>query len=279
MSTTRITAAFETAAAAGRAAFIAYLTAGDPDFDCTRAAAKVLLQHADLLEVGLPFSDPLGDGPTIQRASERALAAGATTADTLALVRDLRAGSDKPIVVMTYYNPIYAYRGPEGEGEEAFVAAAVAAGADGLILPDLPPDEGASLIAAARQHNLGTIFLVAPTSTDRRLEIVGEACRGFVYAVSVTGVTGSRDGIPSEVAALVQRAQVASGQPVAVGFGVGSAATAAAVAAFADGVVVGSALVERIGAMRDPHDTAELNAFAASLAAAMPRALSPDAPG
>jgi len=279
VSTGRISAAFDDAKAQGRAAFVAYLTAGDPDRERSLAAGRVLLQHVDLLEVGLPFSDPLGDGPTIQRASERALAAGASSASTLALVRDLRAASDKPIVVMTYYNPIYAYRGPEGEGEEAFVRAAVAAGADGLILPDLPPDEGEGLIAAAREHDLATIFLVAPTSTDRRLEIVGAACRGFVYAVSITGVTGAREGIPAEVEALVRRAQAASGQPVAVGFGVASPESAAALAAFADGVVVGSALVERIGAMRDAQDTESLHAFAARLAAAMPRGVTVVAPG
>jgi tryptophan synthase alpha chain len=275
MSSDRIQQAFAAAAERGRAAFVAYLTAGDPDNARSLAAGRALLEHVDLLEVGLPFSDPLGDGPTIQRASERALAAGASTASTLALVRDLRAESDKPIVIMTYYNPIYAYRGPEGEGEAAFVAAAVAAGADGLILPDLPPDEGAELIAAARAHDLGTTFLVAPTSTDQRLRIVGEACRGFVYAVSVTGVTGARAGVPAEVHTLVKRAQQASHLPVAVGFGVASAASARAVAAFADGVVVGSALVERIGKMENPDDVAGLSAFAAELAAAMPREVSP----
>jgi tryptophan synthase alpha chain len=135
------------------------------------------------------------------------------------------------------------------------------------------------LIAAAREHDLATIFLVAPTSTDRRLQIVGEACRGFVYAVSITGVTGAREGIPAEVEALVRRAQAASGQPVAVGFGVASPESAAAIAAFADGVVVGSALVERIGAMRDAQDTDALHTFAARLVAAMPRTVSADAPG
>ncbi|MDF1524384.1 MAG: tryptophan synthase subunit alpha, partial [Trueperaceae bacterium] len=168
----RVVDAFARAHAAGRAAFVPFMTAGFPDTARALAAGRVLLRHADLLEVGLPYSDPLGDGPTIQRASETALAGGATTRRTFELVRDLRAASDVPIAVMTYYNPIYAYRGPDGEGEAAFVRAAVEAGVDALILPDLPPDEGAELIAAARAAGVATVFLVAPTSTDARLATV-----------------------------------------------------------------------------------------------------------
>lgn len=264
-------AAFASAEAAGRAAFVPYLTAGYPDAERALAAAAALARHADLLEIGLPFSDPLGDGPTIQRASEAALAAGATTHHTFDLVRRVRDVSAVPIALMTYYNPIYAYRGPGGGGEVAFVADAQAAGVDALILPDLPPDEGADLIAAARAADVATVFLVAPTSTDARLQLVTAACSGFVYAVSVTGVTGARDGVPDEVAGLVERTRRFGGLPVAVGFGVASRATAARVAAVADGVVVGSALVDRVGRMRDPSDVAELDAFAADLAAAMQR--------
>jgi tryptophan synthase alpha chain len=267
----RVAAAFARADAAGRAAFVPFMTAGFPDAARALAAGRVLLRHADLLEVGLPYSDPLGDGPTIQRASERALAGGATTRGTFDLVRDLRAESDVPIAVMTYYNPIYAYRGPDGAGEAAFVAAAAAAGVDALILPDLPPDEGAELIAAARAAGVATVFLVAPTSTDARLATVTAACPGFVYAVSVTGVTGARSGVPTDLADLVARTRAAGGRPVAVGFGVADAATAAGVAAVADGVVVGSALVDRVARMRDAEDAAELDAFAAALAAATVR--------
>ena len=267
----RVRGAFEAAAAAGRAAFVPFITAGYPDAERSLAAGRTLLRHADLLEVGLPYSDPLGDGPTIQRASEVALAAGATTRGTFDLVRALRAGSDAPIAVMTYFNPVFAYQGPEGEGPEAFVRAAVDAGVDALILPDLPPDEGADLIAAARAADLATVFLVAPTSTDARLATVAHACRGFVYAVSVTGVTGARTGVPVDLADLVERTRSAGGLPVAVGFGVADAATAAGVAAVADGVVVGSALVDRVGRMRDADDVAELDAFAAALAAATVR--------
>ena len=256
---------------AGRAAFVPFLTAGFPDAERALAAGRVLLRHADLLEVGLPYSDPLGDGPTIQRASEVALAAGATTRRTFDLVRALRADSEAPIAVMTYYNPVYAYRGPEGEGEAAFVRAAAEAGVDALILPDLPPDEGADLIAAARAADVATVFLVAPTSTDARLSTVTGACRGFVYAVSVTGVTGARTVVPADLADLVGRTRAAGGLPVAVGFGVADPATAAHVAAVADGVVVGSALVDRVARMRDAADVDELESFAAALAAATVR--------
>lgn len=271
MSRGRIADAFARADRADRAAFVAYLTAGYPDEDRALAAARVLARHADVLEIGLPFSDPLGDGPTIQRASEAALAGGTTTKGTLDLVRRLRAESEVALAVMTYYNPVFAYRGPAGRGERAFVQDARAAGVDALILPDLPPDEGPELIAAAREVELDTVFLVAPTSTDARLALVTGACRGFVYAVSVTGVTGARAGMPPEVPALVDRARRAGGLPVAVGFGVADPATAAGVAAFADGVVVGSALVDLVGRMRDAGDTADLDAAATGLAAAMAR--------
>ncbi|MBW6455593.1 MAG: tryptophan synthase subunit alpha [Trueperaceae bacterium] len=269
MSSDRVRAAFARAAGEGRAAFVAFLTAGFPDAERALAAGRALARHADLIEVGLPFSDPLGDGPTIQRASEAALAAGASSRTTLELVRRLRGESDVPVAVMTYYNPVFAYHGPAGSGEGAFVLDAAAAGVDALILPDLPPDEGASLIEAARAADVATVFLVAPTSTDARIRRVTSACTGFVYAVSVTGVTGARDGVPDEVADLVRRAREAAGLPVAVGFGVASPATAARVGRVADGVVVGSALVERVGRMRGPEDVAELEAFAGELAAAI----------
>jgi tryptophan synthase alpha chain len=267
----RVAAAFARAAAAGRAAFVPYLTGLFPDAERSLAAARVLARHGDVLEIGLAYSDPLGDGPTIQRSSEAALAAGATTAGTFDLVRRLRAESEVPIALMTYYNPVYGYH---GGGEEGFVAAAKAAGVDALILPDLPPDEGEELIAAARRHDLDTVFLVAPTSTDARLARVTRDCRGFVYAVSVTGVTGARRSVPEEVGALVDRTRAAGGLPVAVGFGVGDAESAARIAALADGVVVGSALVDRVARIASGDDAAGLAAldgFAAALAAACVR--------
>ncbi|ADI15440.1 tryptophan synthase subunit alpha [Truepera radiovictrix] len=238
----RIERAFERARAEGRAAFIPFLTAGFPDERRFLAEARALLEVADVLEVGLPYSDPLGDGPTIQRASERALAQGMTTRKTFELVAELRAQSDKAIVLMTYYNPIYCYS-HGARGEAGFVADLKAAGADGVILPDLPPDEADTLLPAARAAALDTIFLVAPTSTDARLKLVTAACRGFVYAVSVTGVTGARAALPEDVPNLVRRTKAVSDLPVAVGFGVAHAQSARAVAAVADGVVVGSALI------------------------------------
>lgn len=239
----RIQSAFERARGEDRAAFVAFLTAGFPDPDHFLGYARALLEHADVLEIGLPYSDPLGDGPTIQRASEAALAHGVDTAGTLAMVRALRRESDKALALMTYYNPVFCY--PRG-GEQGFVRDLAEAGADGIILPDLPPDEAGDLLPAARAVELDTVFLVAPTSTDERIATVVNACRGFVYAVSVTGVTGTRDTLPDDVPSLVQRARAAGDLPVAVGFGVGSRASAARVAAVADGVVVGSALVRAI---------------------------------
>lgn len=250
-TSSRVEAAFDAARAEGRAAFVAFLTAGFPDRDAFLSAADAVLRHADMLEVGLPFSDPLGDGPTVQRASERALARGGGAAETLELVKALRSSTDKPLVVMTYYNPIYCYPG----GEKAFVADLAAAGGDGMILPDLPPDEGSSLIQAAQAARVDTVFLVAPTSTDARLRLVAEASTGFVYAVSVTGVTGEREALPAEVGDLVRRTHSAGARNVAVGFGVASAETAGYVAEVADGVVVGSALIR---ALEDGSDVGEL---------------------
>ena len=238
----RIAKAFATASGEERAAFVPFLTAGFPDSDGFLRHAAELLELADLLEVGLPFSDPLGDGPTIQQASEVALSQGVSTAATFDLVGELRATTDKPLVIMTYYNPIYCYP----TGECGFVADVRKAGADGLILPDLPPDEAESLCATAQEVGLDTVFLVAPTSTEARLAKVTAACRGFVYAVSVTGVTGERSELPPEVPDLVRRTRRVTDLPVAVGFGVSNAETAQPVAAVADGVVVGSALIRAI---------------------------------
>jgi tryptophan synthase alpha chain len=243
----RIERAFRAAKDEGRAAFVPYLTAGFPDESAFLDHARALLEVADVLEVGLPYSDPLGDGPTIQRASEQVLARGMTTQKTFELIAQLRAQSDKAIVLMTYYNPIYCYK----EGEAGFLRDLQAAGADGVILPDLPPEEADTLLPAARELDLDTVFLVAPTSTEARLREVTAACRGFVYAVSVTGVTGARTALAHDVPELVGRVKAISELPVAVGFGVSSAETARPVAAVADGVVVGSALIAAIAEGRD----------------------------
>ena len=249
----RIDAAFKRAKDEGRAAFVPFLTAGYPDEATFLETAKALLEVADVLEVGLPYSDPLGDGPTIQRSSEQVLGQGMTTQKTLDLISELRRTSDKAIVMMTYYNPIYCYK----RGEAGFAQDLKAAGADGVILPDLPPDEGDTLIRAARDSGLDTVFLVAPTSTEARLELVTQACRGFIYAVSVTGVTGARDALPADVPDLVSRVKAVSDLPVAVGFGVANAQTAKPVAAVADGVVVGSALIASLAQGQDVRPLAE----------------------
>lgn len=243
----RIEAAFARAKDENRAAFVPYMTAGFPNEETFLEVAGGLLELGDVLEVGLPYSDPLGDGPTVQRASEQVLAQGMTTQKTFDLIRKLREGSNKAIVLMTYYNPIFCYR----TGEAGFLQDLKTAGADGVILPDLPPDEANTLIPAAREVDLDTVFLVAPTSTEARIKLVTEACRGFVYAVSVTGVTGARTALSQDVPELVRRVKAVSDLPVAVGFGVASAETARPVAEVADGVVVGSALVSAVTEGKD----------------------------
>ncbi|WP_295818682.1 tryptophan synthase subunit alpha [uncultured Deinococcus sp.] len=237
----RIHAAFERARAQGRAAFIPFMTGGYPSADAFPAVADALLAHADLMEVGIPYSDPLGDGPTIQRASEQALDGGTSTRRTLELIAALRTRHDTPIVVMTYVNPIYAV------GPREFMRLAAEAGVDGLILPDLPPDQDLEIADLAAEYGLAVTFLIAPTSTPARVELVARACTGFLYAVSVTGVTGAREGSAlGEVPAMLALARQFATVPVAVGFGVKDAATAAEVARVADGVVVGSAFITAI---------------------------------
>lgn len=243
---TRIRNAFEKAKAEGRAAFIPFMTAGYPSAAGFPALADELLAHADLLEVGLPYSDPLGDGPTIQQASEQALADGTSTRGTIELIRDLRTRHDTPIVIMTYVNPIYAV------GPREFMRLSQEAGVDGLILPDLPPDQDLEIADLAAEHGLAVTFLIAPTSTPERIRLVAEACTGFVYAVSVTGVTGAREGTAlGEVPAMLALARQHTDVPIAVGFGVKDAQTAHEVAALADGVVVGSAFINAVREGRD----------------------------
>ena len=238
----RIAKAFENAKQENRAAFIGYLTAGYPTEAEFLIQAEKLLQYADLLEVGIPYSDPLGDGPTVQQSGGLVLSRGMTTAKTFELIKRLREKTEKAIAVMTYYNPIYCYQG----GERQFVADLKEAGADGMILPDLPADEAGSLLPIARELDIDTIFLIAPTSTVERLQIVSEASRGFIYAVSVTGVTGARESLPDEVGNLVKEVKKYSDLPIAVGFGISNKETANPIAKIADGVVVGSALIKAV---------------------------------
>ena len=224
----------------GDAALIGYLTAGYPDLDTTVAAGRALIEAgADIIELGLPYSDPGMDGPVIQRTGAEALAAGTRTAHVFRAVERL-AQTGAPVVVMTYYNPIFRY------GERRFARDLAAAGGAGTITPDLIPDEAESFIAAANEHDLDRIFLVAPSSTDDRLALTAGACRGFVYAASTMGVTGERRDVGAGARSLVERTRAAGGARVCVGLGVSSGEQAREIGAFADGVIVGSALLRAL---------------------------------
>jgi tryptophan synthase alpha chain len=221
-----------------RAALIGYLPAGFPDVDGGIAAIRTMIDAGvDAVEIGFPYSDPVMDGPVIQRAAERALAGGVRARDVMRTVEAV-AGAGAPVLVMTYWNPVERY------GVDAFARDLAAAGGVGLITPDLIPDEADDWLAAADAYGLDRVFLVAPSSTDDRLAMTVSKCRGFVYATSVMGVTGARDATSQAAPALVSRVRAVSAKlPVAVGLGVRDGAQAAEVASFADGVIVGSALV------------------------------------
>ncbi len=223
-------------------ALIPYIMAGDPDLGTTRALIfEMEKAGCDIIELGAPFSDPLADGPTIQKAAIRSLRNNTRIADVLGLVAEVRKESKIPLILMTYYNLIFKY------GEERFVGDAVAAGLDGLILPDLPPEEAATLMAAAKKEGLDTIFLLAPTSTEERIKLVSRVSQGFIYYVSLTGVTGAKLSAQHAIRDAVDRIKAVSDKPVAVGFGISSPGQAAEVAhGGADGVIVGSALVKII---------------------------------
>jgi tryptophan synthase alpha chain len=241
----RIDHVFQQARRTGRKALIPYVMAGDPDMDLTRRLVPELAAAgADIVELGIPFSDPIADGPTILRAGMRALVHDTSLAEVLRAVADIRKGGEKecdvPIVLMSYYNPILQY------GEAAFAADAVAAGVDGVIVPDLPPEEGQGLIKAARAAGLDTIFLLAPTSDPGRIRKVARVCRGFIYYVSLTGITGARLADPADVAGPIAAIREATDKPVAVGFGIATPEQARDVGRVADGVIVGSALVRVI---------------------------------
>ncbi len=235
----RIALAFARTRAENRATLIPYLTLGHPTPETSlELAAAAIAGGADLLELGVPFSDPLADGPVIQRATQSALKQGATVVRCLELAQTVRRREPEvPIIFMGYTNPIFTY------GEDAFCRACAIAGVDGLIVPDLPPDEGAELEAACQAHDLALIYLLAPTSTPERVQLVTEHSQGFVYLVSVTGITGARDRLPPDLAAFVERVRTVTNKPLAVGFGISTPEQAGQVAALADGVIVGSALV------------------------------------
>ncbi len=239
----RIEDAFSDLKKQKRTALMPYLPLGYPSIEVSRdlihAAADA---GADVIELGVPFSDPLADGPVIQHATQIALKNGMTLVKCLDMARAARdAGVMIPLVLMGYYNPILQF------GIEKFARAARDAGVDGLIVPDLPPEESIDISAASQANDLDLIFLAAPTSTPARLKLIGDATRGFVYLVSVTGVTGARDQIASDLGEFVARVRTITQKPVCVGFGIANAETARSVARIADGVIVGSALVAKIG--------------------------------
>lgn len=240
----RIAGAFARARAEGRAALLPYLMLGYPNPKTSLAAARMALEAgADGLELGIPFSDPLADGPTIQEAGDVALRQGMTLRQGLALTARLReVDRIAPFFLMSYLNPLLAY------GLEALCRDAAAAGADGLIVPDLPPEEEAPLAAACAPHGLPLIHLLAPTSSPQRIATVARQSRGMLYLVSVTGVTGARETLPADLPAFVGRVRAVTDLPLAVGFGVSSPEQARAVGQVADGVIVGSALLQRLAA-------------------------------
>ncbi|MBM3726422.1 MAG: tryptophan synthase subunit alpha [Acidobacteria bacterium] len=260
----RITQLFDRLRPEGRKALIAYITAGDPAPERTPALVAALERGgADLIELGVPFSDPVADGPVIQRASSRAIAAGGSFARTLEIAREIRERSGIPILLFTYLNPMLRY------GVERAARDARAAGVDGILLTDLSVEEAGASLQAFREAALDTVFLAAPTSTDRRMGLVAEYCRGFVYLVSRAGVTGEQDSISASLGPLIARARRATALPLAAGFGISTPAQARQVAEMAEGVVVGSAFVRMIEKLGGPELEPALEAFARELKTAM----------
>lgn len=236
----RIEETFKKLRAENKKAFIPYIMAGDPNLEKTMEHVLMLDEcGADIIELGVPFSDPLADGPTIQRAAERALKADVTIKKIIPFIKKLRQHTQIPIVLMTYYNPVFRY------GEEKFVKDSVTAGVDGVIIPDLPPEEAGDFIELSRSHDLSAIFLVAPTSTKERIKKIVLSCSGFVYYVSITGITGSRLALEATFKSHISMVKKSSDKPVAVGFGVSTPEDAKNISQVSDGVIVGSAIVKK----------------------------------
>lgn len=248
----------------GRVAIMPYVTVGFPDVETTLAAVPAALRGgADLIELGMPFSDPLADGVTIQRANQRVLEAGVHTGTVLDVARRLRAdGVEAPLLAMGYFNPVLRY------GVERFAADCAAAGIDGLIVPDLPPEESDELAAACRRHGRDLIMLLAPTSTDERIKSVAERASGFIYCVSLTGVTGARASLSEGLAGYLARVRRFTDLPLAVGFGISKPEHVAEVAQIADGAIVGAAVISRLEeseALPVPERAAALEGFVCGL--------------
>jgi tryptophan synthase alpha chain len=237
----RLAETFARARSQNRACFVAYLCAGDPDFETSLAACRALLEHGvDVLELGVPFSDPLADGLTNQLAAQRALESGMTASRVFELVKRIREFSQTPIIFYTYYNLVFA------NGVDAYVRAAREAGVDGILTLDLPPEEANDVLSACRKHDVKTVFIVAPTTPDSRLPKIGATATGFIYYVSREGVTGVRNEVAGNIPEALARIRKHTTLPVVVGFGISNRAQVAQIAAQADGVVVGSALVNCI---------------------------------
>ncbi len=245
----------------GHTALIAYVTVGYPSIEATLKVVPLLAASGcDIIELGIPFSDPLADGVTIQQSSFSALHNGVTPQICLEVARDLRGKIEIPLVFMTYFNPVFRY------GLEKFVRECKGSGIDGLIIPDLPPEEGSDLETITQKQGIDLIYLLAPTSTEERLRLVVERSRGFTYLVSVTGITGARDRLPADLEAFVARVRKVSKQPLCVGFGIASPEQAARVGRIADGVIVGSRIIQL---MEDNESIAKVADFAAELRRAL----------
>lgn len=237
----RISRRFAALRKSGELGIVAYITAGDPSLGATHEFVLALAAGgADVIELGIPFSDPLADGPTIQRASERALKSGTTLAQVINLVSEIRKSSEVPIVVFSYYNPVLQM------GLEKFASAAAAAGADGVLITDLTPEESDDYRRILASHHLDTIFLGAPTSTDDRLASIAAVSSGFLYLISRTGVTGAKEALPDDLPGLLRRARKVTQLPIAVGFGISLPGHVSVLGGLADAAVVGSALVSEI---------------------------------
>ena len=239
----RITPVF---ASPGRKALIAYVTVGYPSIEATLKIVPILASNGcDIIELGIPFSDPLADGATIQRASYQALQQGVTPETCLEVAHQLHQQLDIPLAFMTYYNPVLAY------GQDAFSLACSQAGIDGLIIPDLPPEEGEELESAARKRGIDLIYLLAPTSTTERISIVAKKSSGFIYLVSLTGVTGPRETLPENLEDFVRQVRQQASQPLCIGFGISTPGQARRAAMLADGIIVGSRLIQLMEARSD----------------------------
>jgi len=220
-------------------AFIPYITVGYPDIEATLRVVPLLAESGcDLVELGIPFSDPIADGVTIQKASFHALQNGITPKVCLDVAKELSQKVEIPLIFMTYFNPVFNY------GLEEFCNASAKSGIDGLIIPDLPPEEGSELQLITQNHDINLIYLLAPTSTEERIQLVAEKSRGFIYLVSVTGVTGARDNLPAGLEAFVTRVRRIASQPLCIGFGISTPKQARQIARIADGVIIGSRIIQ-----------------------------------